>query len=43
VKIKIKVYHLMFSDGSRECGHSSRCAMFGENENESIAFNIQRW
>jgi hypothetical protein len=31
VKMKMKVYNLMFSDGSRECGHSSRCVMSGEN------------
>jgi hypothetical protein len=41
VKMKMKVCHLMFNDGSRECGHSGRCAMSGENENESISFNVQ--
>jgi hypothetical protein len=37
--VKMKVSNLMFRDGSRSCGNSSRCAMSGEIE--SIIFTVQ--
>jgi len=30
VKLKMKIYHLMFSDGNKECGHSGKSAVSGE-------------
>jgi len=30
VKCKMKIYHLMFNDGSRESGHSGMSALSGE-------------
>ena len=43
VKLKMTTYHLMFSDVSRECGHSGKSAMSGETENDNIPFNVQWW
>ena len=30
VKFKIKIYYLIFSDGSRDCGPSGKSAVSGE-------------
>ena len=32
VEIKMKIYHLMFNGGSRECGHSGKSVVSGGNK-----------
>jgi len=41
VKLKMKIYHLTFNDGRRECGHSGKSEVYGEYGNESVAFRVK--